>query len=118
MHPHHTRNFPLVLLRKPGYRIFMNNIDSHNLLKLSLFDRNKKVLWTNEVTCYYIIGHEVAVNSTMFGTFMVESWVENIRQVGSIISVKVYAPRLRVLVFLDVLVETLKAHKVICLINK
>lgn len=77
----------------------MNNIDSHNLLKLSLFDRNKKALWTNAVTCYYIIGHEVAVNRIMFGTFMVEFWVETIRPVGSIISVEVYALRLGVLVF-------------------
>jgi hypothetical protein len=118
MHPRHTRNRPLVLLQKPGYRLFTNNIDSPGLLKLSLFDKSKKALWTNAVTCYHIIGHEVAVNGTMFGTFMVEFWDENIKQVGSIISVEVYAPSTwSASYFLDVLVEDLKAHNVISLIN-
>ena len=119
MHPRQTRSRPLVLLRYPGYKLFINNINSPGLFRLSSFYTSNSPLWTDAVTCCCKKQNcSETVNGVELKPFLVEFWLEHEAQIGSVVAIEVYAPMCwSTRFFLDVLSKDLEKHRIISLVN-
>jgi hypothetical protein len=115
-----TQSRPLVLLKYPGYNLFIYNINSPGLLRLSsLFLNNEPQLWTNAVTCCCKKPNCVErINGMISKPFFVEFWQERKAPCGSIAAVEVLAPSCwSSKLFLDFFLHDLAKLDIISLVN-
>lgn len=120
MHPRQTRSRPLVLLKYPGYKLFLNNINSPGLFRFSsLLPNNVPPLSTDAVTCccQKPIRFE-RINGMVLKPFFVEFWHELKAPFGPVAAVEVHAPSCwSSKFFLELFLKDLGKHGIISLVN-
>ncbi len=120
MHPRQTRSRPLVLLKYPGYKLFLNNINSPGLFRFSsLLPNNVPPLSTDAVTCccQKPIRFE-RINGMVLKPFFVEFWHELKAPFGPVAAVEVHAPSCWSSKFLlELFLKDLGKHGIISLVN-
>ena len=120
MHPQQTRSRPLVLLKYPGYKLFINNINSPGLFRFSsLLLKNDPPLSADAVTCCCMKPDRFErINGMVLKPFIVEFWLELKAPFGSVAAVAVHAPSSwSSKFFLELFLKDLGKHVIISLLN-